>query len=218
APVKVTELIPSCGCLQPQLEKSTYRAGESGSFVVRVQTANENPGLKEYTVTLKYTDPAPREETVIFRVILPDNQVIVRPRALAFYQFDGQGAGIAPQKIEVTDRRDRHLKITRVECSRDFASVEMAEENVDEAGHWHGHLNVAMPDRLPPGRTEAIVRIFTDDPDYKVLRVPLIIEGGAPRKMVDPHFQRASGTRERTSGNRPGAAVKEHSRDSPGAR
>ncbi len=191
--VTVTDLVPSCGCLQPQMKKKSYRAGESGNFLVRVQTANESPGLKEYTVTIKYTDPEPREVDVIFRVVLPDNQVSVRPRALAFYQLGGQRAapGIEPQKIEVTDCRARHLNITRVECSREIADVELEEGEIDGAGHWHGSLKVAVPNRLPPGRVEAVVRIFTDDSQYKVLRVPLIIEGGSPRKMSDPQFRPA---------------------------
>jgi hypothetical protein len=196
APVTVTELVPSCGCLQPQMEKKVYRTGESGHFVVRVQTANENPGLKEYTIAVKYADPVAREETVIFRVILPDNQVIVRPRALALYQIGEQGPGLKPQQIEVTDRRNRHLNITRVECSRDFAHVELGDSKIDDAGQWHGHLDVTVPNRLPAGRVEAVVRIFTDDPDYKVLRVPLIIEGGPGRKRIDPHVQPTSGTLE----------------------
>jgi len=196
APVTVTALVPSCGCLQPQMKKKSYRAGESGNFVVRVQTANENSGLKEYTVTVKYTDPEPREVDVIFRVVLPDNQVFVRPRALAFYQLGEQksATGIAPQKIEVTDRRDRHLKITRVECSRDIAQIALDEPEIDGDGHWLGRLTVTVPNRLPPGRLEAVVRIFTDDPDYKVLRVPLIIEGGSPRKTIDRQIRTASGT------------------------
>jgi hypothetical protein len=202
APLTVTDLVPSCGCLQPQMKKKTYRPGESGNFVVRVQTASENPGLKEYTITIRYTDPAPREVDVVFRVVLPDNQVTVRPRALAFYQLGEQGPGIAPQKIDVTDRRGRHLNITRVECSRDIADVELAEVDFDEAGHWHAQLNVTVPNRLPAGRVEATVHIFTDDPAYRMLRVPLIIEGGSPRKLLDPHLQPA-GMQERASRLKP---------------
>ncbi len=201
APVTVTELNPSCGCLQPQLDKKVYRSGESGHFVVRVQTANENPGLKEYTISIKYPDPVPREETLIFRVVLPDNQVTVRPRALALYQLGQLGPGIKPQQIEVTDRRRQHLNITRVECSRNIAQVELAESEIDDAGHWHGRLDVSIPHTLPAGRVEAMVRIFTDDPEYKMLRVPLIIEGGPARSRVDAQVRHASGTRNGAAGN-----------------
>jgi hypothetical protein len=195
APVTDIKLDPSCGCLQPRLKKTTYGPGESGNFVLHVQTANQNAGLKEYTVAVKYNDPIPREAIVVFRVELPANQVFVRPRALVLYQPGD--ASLPPREIEITDRRGRgkNLNITRVECTRPVAQVELQESTVDKEGHWHGHIKVTFPEKLPPGRVEAMIRIVTDDPEYHLLRVPLILQGGAMRKIVDPHFQPVGGTR-----------------------
>ncbi|HUG89871.1 MAG TPA: DUF1573 domain-containing protein, partial [Planctomycetaceae bacterium] len=67
-PLTITALEPGCGCLSPRLEKRTYRAGESGEFFVRIQTASEKPGRKEYAVTVRYTDSVPRETKLIFKV------------------------------------------------------------------------------------------------------------------------------------------------------
>lgn len=192
SPIKVTKLVPSCGCLQPRTNKSVYRPGESGNFVVHVKTANENPGLKEYRIGVQYTDPEPREAEVTFRVILPDNQVMVRPRALIFYPFQGQ---VARQTIEITDKRAAHLNIVKVECTKNLAEVWEEGSQVDDEGHWHGRLKINVPTKLPPGRHEAMVRIFTDDPEYKTLRVPLIISDGTLKPIVDPNLQPASGTR-----------------------
>jgi hypothetical protein len=196
ATVRDIQLVPSCGCLQPQLNKKKYRPGESGYFKVRVQTANQNAGPKEYTVAVKYNDPAPREAAVVFRVDLPENKVFVSPRALILYQ-PGSDAP-PPQHIDITDRRGpgRNLRITHVECTRPFARVELQDSTEDDEGHWHGHLQVTFPEKLPPGRVEAMIRIVTDDPEYHLLRVPLILQGGAPRKIVDPHIQPAGGRRD----------------------
>jgi hypothetical protein len=193
APIANIELVPSCGCLQPRLNKPKYEPGESGHFAVRVQTANETPGLKEYTVAVKYADPEPRETNVVFRVVLPENQVFVSPPALALYH-SGPGS-LPPQEIEITDRRGGHLQITRVDCTRNVARVELAGSEIDESGHWHGRLKVALPDKLPPGRVDAMIRIFTDDPDYHMLRVPLILQGASARTIRDPHLRTTSGTR-----------------------
>ena len=192
APVEITGLVPSCGCLQPQMKKKVYRPGESGSFSVHVQTANEKPGLKEYHIAVNYTDPEPRHVDVFFRVELPDNQVTVRPRALAFYQFGDQPTS---REIEIIDRRSRPLAIKHVECSGRIAHIAMEGSEVDDSGHWHGHLRITVPGNLPPGRTESIVRIVTDDKDYRVLRVPLVIEGGSPKKFVDPHVETTGASR-----------------------
>src|SRR5262249_50310467 len=154
-------LVPSCGCLQPELKQKAFAPGESGSFKLRVQTANQLPGPKEYQVTVKYSDPEPREATVMFRVVLPLNQVFVRPPVLAFSIFPG--APPIEQEVSILDGRARHLKITRVDCYRNLASVEELESNSDESGHWRGRLNVSVAADLPPGRHETMLRIFTDD-------------------------------------------------------
>src|SRR5262249_29916439 len=127
------------------------------------------------------------------RVVLPENQVFVAPRSLVLYQQGGSSP--PPQEIEITDRRGGQLNITRVDCIRNVAQVELAGSEIDEHGNWHGHLKVTLPARLPPGRVDAMIRIFTDDPDYRMLRVPLILQGPSARKIIDPHLQSTGGKR-----------------------
>ena len=205
--VEITDLVASCGCLMPHLKKKVYLPGESGFFTLNVQTANQAAGQKEYTVTVKYSDPQPQEALVVFRVVLPDDQVLVRPIALFFYQLGDEQPGdelasaarlgIEPQAFEITDRRSRHLNIRRVECSRSEVQVELRDDEVDETGIWHGRFRVRVEGRLPPGHREAVVRIFTDDPDdrYRVLRVPLFMEGPSRRKKIDRQVRHAGGTK-----------------------
>ncbi len=192
-PVTITELVPSCGCLNPTMKKKDFQPGASGNFFVRVLTANENVGQKEYRVTVKYTDPEPRETDVTFRVMLPDNQVSVNPRALTIYQL---GQEPTTKEIEVIDRRTRHLTIKSIESSRSIAHIEPGESTVDEAGHWHGRFRVTVPGNLPPGRIDAVIHIVTDDENavYHFLRVPLMIYGRPKSPIVDRHFQPAGGT------------------------
>jgi hypothetical protein len=224
-PIEIQALEPSCGCLQPRLEKlerrriksideslaenaaapesrrvekRVYEPGEGGFFSVRVQTANQSPGQKEYTVKVKYKDLEPHETVVTFRVILPDEQVLVRPIALMFYQLSDEAMETKPQKFEVTDRRARHLKITKVECSRPDIKIEEETSEIDDDGVWHGRFQVKVPNQLPPGQAETIVRIYTDDPaeQYHVLRIPLY--------LVGPHSQGGgNGVIEQTGGTAP---------------
>jgi hypothetical protein len=205
--VEITELVASCGCLQPHLKKKAYKPGESGFFTLKIQTANQAPGQKEYTVTVKYNDPQPQEALVIFRVALPDDQVLVRPIALFFYQLgeeQSRDESVSPgsldvihQNFEITDRRSRPLSIQRVECSSPDAKVELQDDEVDETGTWRGRFRVSIENRLPPGRHREVVRIFTDDPDdrYQVLRVPLFMEGPSRRKKIDRNVRQAGGTK-----------------------
>jgi hypothetical protein len=175
-PVTITELVPSCGCLQPQLRKKDYAAGETGHFVVRVQTANQDAGPKEYRVKVRYTDPQPREAEVLFRVVLPDNKVFVKPRALAFYQLNGQPT---TQEIEVIDHRPEGLVLQAVRSSTELASAELGDPEVDDQNRLKWRVKITVLGTVPPGRRDGVVTIITNDPDYPRLRVPLVIHGPA---------------------------------------
>lgn len=218
-PVEIVSLEPSCGCLRPRLgkidetpttsrrdptaaaprpwvEKKVYEPGEEGFFSLRVQTANQSPGQKEYTVKVKYKDPQPRETLVTFRALLPDDQVLVRPIALMFYQIGEGSRATPPREFEVIDKRPEHLNIARVECSRREIEITEVGNEVDEDGVWHGRFVVTVPDKLPPGHSETIIRIYTDDPaeNYRVLRIPLYLEGPDPRNRI----QQTGGTKSKT--------------------
>jgi len=205
--IKITELVASCGCLQPFVKKNDYKPDESGFFTLKIQTANQSPGQKEYTVTVKYNDPAPQEALVVFRVFLPDEQVLVRPIALFFYQLGNEqpddepevaaNLGIKAQEFEITDRRSRHLSIQKVECSNPNVKVDLQDDELDDDGTWHGRFEVSIKGRLSPGHRETVIRIFTDDPEdrYQVLRVPLYMEGPSRRKRIDRKVHQAGGTK-----------------------
>ena len=172
-PVSITELKPSCGCLNPRLEKKVYQPAERGEFSLRVQTANEAPGPKEYYCDVKYDDGRAGETRLTFRVILPDETVTVRPSAVIVYQSN---ATPTERTLVVTDRRPQPLRVLAVECSSELASVSLGTVGTDDAGRRRQEVFVTIG-AVPPGRHHALVRIRTDDPAYPDLRVPMLIEG-----------------------------------------
>lgn len=173
-PVTIGELVPSCGCLNPQLKKLSYDPGESGEFFVRVRTANEQPGLREYTLAVHYDDGEPRETNLTFRVVLPEEQVVVRPRALIFFQWSNQPT---KQELLVTDPRANPLDLIGARCTSDSVDVQLGQREVDAEGHVQYRVSVTVPGNVAPGRHQALVTLFTNDPVFRELKVPLIIEG-----------------------------------------
>lgn len=172
--VTITDLEPSCGCLQPQLRKRDYAPGEFGDFALRVQTANQTPGLKDYRVKVKYTDPEPRECELAFRVVLPEVQVFVRPRALVFYQVTGEAT---EQMLTVTDLRSKPLEIKKVECTSEYVRGEILPPEAAEGEAYQQQVKIIVQGAVPPGRHHALVRMHTDDANYREVRVPLWIFG-----------------------------------------
>lgn len=198
--VTIRKLVPSCGCLQPELRKWVYYPGESGHFLLRVQTANQVAGAKEYDVAVQYEDPEPQETKVVFRVHLPENQVFIRPRALELTLLGASTPTV--RDVEIIDRRPEPLTIAKVDCTRSHVvTLSPVTTVVDELGHTRFRFQVTIPGDLPEGHVEAMLRVWTRDPSYRVLRVPLRIHTEKPgavaektRTIVDPHLQPASAT------------------------
>jgi hypothetical protein len=62
---------------------------------------------------------------------------------------------------------------------------------------------VTVPADLHEGRSDAVIRIYTDDPEYRALRVPLRVHtkrtpffSGKNAPIPDPHVRPASATDE----------------------
>jgi hypothetical protein len=102
----------------------------------------------------------------------------------------------------VFDRREIPLGVVMVECTRSqVAKVELTERETDENGHTHQRIRVTVPPDLNEGRSDAVIRIYTDDPQYRALRVPVRVHtkrtplyGGGKSPISDPHLRPASAT------------------------
>ncbi len=178
-PVTITELKPSCGCLQPRLSKKILQPGERGNFLLRVSTISEAPGKHDYFVTVKYTDPKPREVVVHFKFILPKKQIDIQPQALIFYQLNGEPA---TQQFVITDYRDQPMNVTKVSSTSKVVSASLQSTGVDNLGNQRTYVSVTVAGKVPSGKTRAHVIIETDDPQFDKMVIPLWIEGPAVKR------------------------------------
>ena len=179
-PLKILELKPSCGCLNPRLERKEFAPGEGGEFFLRVRAANEKPGAHEYTCQVLYDDGQPREAEVRFKISLPEERVEIRPRALIVYQF-----GKDPTKREITitdfraapdDRPLARLEVLEAICTLKWVEVAIGEAQVDEIGQRQQKIAVTIVD-VPPGTHDGTIIVRTNIPEYAELRVPLRVDG-----------------------------------------
>ena len=168
-PVKITELKTSCGCLKPHLEKREYAPGETGQFFVHVSTAGEQPGPREYTITVDYEDPEPQSVDLTFSMVLPPKQVYISPRALLLYVF---GEESTEREVVISDNRDRPCKVTAVETSAEFLTARIGEVDIDNEGVQKTVIKVNVAP-VALGRHQAVVRVRTDDPRFPAITVPV---------------------------------------------
>ena len=171
--VKIKELRPSCGCLNPQLPKKSYEPGETGEFFLRVRAATEQPGSKEYYCDVVYEDTQPRETRITFKLILPEKKISVEPRALVFYQPNAEPT---TRDITVTDYRNGHLELLGAESSSNLAHVAIGETQIGPQGMRHNKVRITVT-QVPAGTHDSLITIFTDDPEFPELKVPIRIVG-----------------------------------------
>lgn len=174
-PVEITRIERSCGCLSQRLAKRVYEPGESGAIVLEVQTANEQPGVKDVYATVHYTDPLPRSVKLEFRVDIPEQQVKIRPKALIFYQL---GEGQSTQEVEITDSRADRLRILDVETTSELVTARVVRQVEDDESKRVA-LEVQVPGSVPSGKHPAQILVRTDDRRFPTLMVPVLISGPA---------------------------------------
>ena len=175
-PLTITELDPSCGCLRPVLkdDKRVYQSGESGFFVIGVTTAKESPGPNTYSVTVKYEDPQPRETMVRFKLNLPEKKLTVDPPELAFFQYNGQPSQAT---VYVTDYRGFDIAVTDVTTTSEVIDIDVQSAELDEGGNTRIPVVLHVPGVVPAGRAISTVTIKTNDPEFKAIQIPVLIDG-----------------------------------------
>ncbi|MCA9048919.1 MAG: DUF1573 domain-containing protein, partial [Planctomycetaceae bacterium] len=211
SPVEIQQIERSCGCLSPRLSHRELQPGEQGELLVPLSTVNQAPGPGEFTLTVHYTDPQPRQTTLTIKAVFPKEMVVVRPRALYLSQKSDREI---PFDISVTDFRPQNLSVDRVESSSSFVRAQLqaaeppgivqtgfsdtpeppSEEPFDSessvvsasgttldnlpqnAGHRF-HVAGTVAANIPPGRHDVVVAVTTTDPEFRVLTVPMILNG-----------------------------------------
>jgi hypothetical protein len=182
-PIKIRKLETSCGCLTEHLKQRVFQPGEIGEFYLRVQSANQTAGLKQYQCKVLFGPPEKSDveysTDITFRVTLPKRSVSVSPRVLIFHQ---QTPTRTSHSVDIIDLRDRRLNVLDVSCDAPFVEAKLLDRTkltaLDVERGVIERIQVVV-DQVTPGTHETVVRIRTDDEEFNVLKVPLRIHGPA---------------------------------------
>ena len=206
--VTIKDIEPSCGCVMPTVfaagtlqaameankplstsqKKHVFQPGESGEFVMQIDTTKSDPGEKEYWVKMHYEDSKPRQAEVTFRADFPSQHVIVRPPSKAYFQSNGKPT---KDQVFVYDTREKPLNVTRVECTSKYIQATAGEAKDDGYGNWRIPVELNVAGDVPSGREDARLKIYTDDPDYAELTVPIFLDGPISPLRLAGHEEEA---------------------------
>jgi hypothetical protein len=169
-PVRITNLEPSCGCLNPKVEKREYLPGEECDFSLGVLMTREKPGPHDYFLRIDYQDPKPRSVTVAFKVVVRQ-EVTVRPQALMFFQSGTEGA--PAQTIVVSDMRPKPLRVTGGTCESRLVKFQVGPATDDPDAGRETIVYVSVEGQVPKTGVKTAVILSTDDPHYP--KIPILI-------------------------------------------
>ena len=204
--VEITKVEPSCSCLVPRLDQKRFEPGEDGKLVLRVQPANESSGPKELFCDVTYTDPAPRQVRLTFKLVIPERQMTVTPPALMI--FHPEGSDQTEATFTVADGRKQPFEIVEVEATSDLVAAVVGERQVTPEGVWQQTIKVTVPGTLPRGRNQVLLRIRTTDKDTPELRVPLMLQGPAdPNATSTEDHEHSHGSAAKAETQRPTPAT-----------
>lgn len=191
SPVEITSIERSCGCMTPSFGPKIVAPGETGSIRVPIATINQDSGPNEYTLVVHYTDPKPRQTTLTIKATFPQQMVKISPSALHLSQKTSREFPLPD--LTVSDFRPTPLKLTEVVCSAGFLTAGVANDSpaiqqvsLEEADGQTTKISGIVAGNIPPGRHHAIIAAMTDDEEFPVLSVPMIVTGPDYKPGVAP--------------------------------
>jgi hypothetical protein len=180
--VEITEVRAGCGCLTPRLSRRVLKAGEEGSFLLEVNTLVLSAGSHTWKVNVKYQCGERISEISLELKASVVAEVTVQPAALTLFTEGG-----AVQQLRLTDLRSQPLAVTALHTSTPPLKATLAEASQDVLGHWIRTINLEVAADYPEGKHEEVLDIYTNDPAYRDLKVPVtIIKCGKKRLSATP--------------------------------
>src|SRR6266851_837321 len=177
--VSVLDVRSPCGCLKPTLAQSSFRAGEKGSVRLEANTLSQAPGPHTWPVMSKsHTGNVAREICLRLNARLV-SEVTVQPAALIVFADK-----IAQHELVLTDSRPKALLIREVRASSSKLFPRVSEAARAANGQTIWKINLAVADDYPDGRHEEILDVYTDDPRYGDLRVPVTVIKRAQQRLA----------------------------------
>jgi hypothetical protein len=180
--LEIVEARASCGCSKPRLEKRTFRAGEKGAAILEVNTLSQAPGRRSWSLQIKYHQGDAVGDATLQLGANLIREVMVQPSALVVFAEHA-----AEHAIVVTDSRPEPLAIREARLGTPSTQpvVSAAERAAD--GSWSQRIKIVVGPNCPPGRHDDQLTIYTNDPQYPELTVPVtLLNGSAYRCTAVP--------------------------------
>ncbi len=168
--VEIIEARPGCGCLRPSLERHVFRPGEGGTIPVEVNARGQSAGPHTWRLQLLYRDGGTEREATLEVTARVVTEVTLQPAALTLV-----AEGPVAQEIVLTDLRPRPLRVKQLMTSAPHLRAAVAAPYRDGLGQWVQKIRLEFTGDCPDGRHNETLILYTDDPVYPDLQVPITL-------------------------------------------
>jgi hypothetical protein len=166
SPIEIIDFRLGCGCLQPVLDQRVYQPGEKGTLLMNLRTLGQPDGPRTWQAQVAYRQAGKLLETPLIVAAKIRNEVTVAPSIIAMTVET-----TLRQELTITDLRTPPLKVVIVLASSPAIRVELqpAANGVTKA------IIEVSGAALAAARQEEMLNIYTDDPYYRHLQVPITL-------------------------------------------
>jgi hypothetical protein len=181
-PVEIVEARASCGCLAPVVTQQVCAPGKTGVIRLDINTLSQPAGRNTWRVTVTQRSGDQTSENTLSISADLEREIEVQPTAVTLVSESALA-----HEIVVTDSRERPFKVTEARSTSSRLSVRVAEHSRNADGKHCWKIELRMAGDCSAGRYDEAVMIYTDDPDYPELKVPVtIVKQSAKRLMANP--------------------------------
>jgi hypothetical protein len=177
--VDIVSLRASCGCLKPHVDHRTWESGEKGDVDLEVHTLGLGAGMHTWRLHVNYQIGEASYEAALQLTGNVITEVSVTPAAVTVFAEAAVG-----HDILLTDLRETPLTISGLQASSPKIKTELVGSYTDELGRQVRKIHIEVANDCPEGRHEEVVDIYTNDPSYRDLRVPVTIVKRSPQKLT----------------------------------
>jgi hypothetical protein len=168
--VELVEARPGCGCLRPAFEQRFITPGKQGKVIVELKTLGQPAGRHAWQLTVTYKDGEQIREQPLLVVADVVTEVSIQPASMMLYAETASS-----HEVTLTDLRAEPLQILDVRTTAPFLLAQAGPFQKDSFGYFTCKIKVSTTADISMGRHEEMLVIYTADPVYRELRLPITV-------------------------------------------
>jgi hypothetical protein len=170
--LSITRVEASCGCLRQNLTVNRLQPGETARLTIEVNTLTQPDGPNRWQVLVSYALELPAGAATGSQLLAISanltREVTVSPPQVGF-----SATGEATQVLTIADARPKPLTVVKAVATAPHLSAQVNPPTPGPTGARTQAVTVKLAADAPAGHRDETVVLYTDDPAYPELRIPV---------------------------------------------